>query len=291
MNFLTRAKLHAPHFLTEKKSISQFLILVATIAVIFWIIYKPIGIMAGQAALGGNTLPLYTAILVTSGIVIIALSRILLYNVIKKKDLQLSGFLAWIIGEWIIIIAAVAVLAQLINTNEELTIGTIITRSTLFVTAILAIPYIVSILLFQIREKQMEIEALKAMLSEQKAHPLIPADGMINFYDKSGHLVFGTKKKNLLYITANDNYTNIYFLNEGKTDCFIHHTSMKQVEEAYESQGLVRCHRGYLVNTENVKFLHKENDSLVLELIGSDTTIPVSKTYIDKVTHHFAGRS
>ena len=51
----------------------------------------------------------------------------------------------------------------------------------------------------------------------------------------------------------------------------------------------MRCHRGYLVNLENVKLIRKEKDGLVIELAQSSKTIPVSKSYADRVAHSFAG--
>lgn len=290
MIFFNKTLLHAPQFLTEKRSIFQFLTLGAIVAILFWMFYKPIGITGSKNGLWGESMPLYSAILVCAGITIIVLSRVLLYIVIKRVSMKISGYLTWLICEWIIIIAALTFLAQSINSNSTLSLSIIFGRVTIFVSVWLIIPYSFSILLFQIRERNMEISALKAMLNEQQTKPEIrpQIDEMMNFYDKSGHLVFGTQKKNILYIAANDNYTNIYYINDGNVDCYIHHSSMKQVEDAYVSHGLLRCHRGYLVNVQNVKLLKRENDGLILELYQTDTVLPVSKTYTDSVTHYFA---
>ena len=51
---------------------------------------------------------------------------------------------------------------------------------------------------------------------------------------------------------------------------------------------MVRCHRGYLVNLANVKYLRKEKDGLVLEIAYCDRLIPVSKTYAQDVVQQFA---
>ena len=51
---------------------------------------------------------------------------------------------------------------------------------------------------------------------------------------------------------------------------------------------MVRCHRGFLVNLENVKYLRKEKDGLVLEIASCERLIPVSKTYAEDVVKQFA---
>jgi DNA-binding LytR/AlgR family response regulator len=46
----------------------------------------------------------------------------------------------------------------------------------------------------------------------------------------------------------------------------------------------MRCHRGYMVNMEQVKVLRREKDSFYLELgIEGVKDIPVSKPYGDAV--------
>jgi DNA-binding LytR/AlgR family response regulator len=93
----------------------------------------------------------------------------------------------------------------------------------------------------------------------------------------------------VLYIEASNNYTNIHYINEDHEDCFILHNSMKNVEDTYASIGMLRCHRGYLVNLENIKLIRRDKDGMVIELAQSNKTIPVSKTYVNKVAHSFAG--
>ena len=161
MNFFNKTLLHAPQFLTEKRSIFQFLTLGAIVAILFWMFYKPIGITGSKNGLWGESMPLYSAILVCAGITIIVLSRVLLYNVIKRVNMKISGYLTWLICEWIIIIAALTFLAQSINSNSTLSLSIIFGRVTIFVSVWLIIPYSFSILLFQIRERNMEISALK----------------------------------------------------------------------------------------------------------------------------------
>ena len=65
--------------------------------------------------------------------------------------------------------------------------------------------------------------------------------------------------------------------------------TLKNIEEQSSNMGLIRCHRFYMVNSNNVKLLRKTKDGLLLEL---DTDIlceiPVSKTYLSAVSDFFS---
>ena len=100
--------------------------------------------------------------------------------------------------------------------------------------------------------------------------------------------IFSTRFANVLYIEAADNYANIHYLNDDKEDTFILHNSLKDLEKEYSGMGLLRCHRGYMVNVVNVKLMRKERSGMVLELSSSSKTIPVSKSYTAAVTAFFS---
>ena len=108
-----------------------------------------------------------------------------------------------------------------------------------------------------------------------------------SFFDRGGKLVFSTRKENVLYIEAADNYTNIHYLNDDKEDTFILHNSMKQIEGSALYPYMLRCHRGFMVNVLKVKLLRRDKDGLLLELSSCQRPIPVSRTYADKVVAQF----
>ena len=78
-------------------------------------------------------------------------------------------------------------------------------------------------------------------------------------------------------------------MNEGKEDTFILHNSLKKLEDKEKYEGLLRCHRGYTVNIENIKLIRKDKEGLVIELSQINRSIPVSRTYNEKVVRFFAG--
>ena len=60
--------------------------------------------------------------------------------------------------------------------------------------------------------------------------------------------------------------------------------TLKRTAELLTDTNVMRCHRGYMVNMEQVKVLRREKENFYLELgLEGVKDIPVSKTYGDAV--------
>lgn len=267
-----------------------FLLSVLLLSILFIIIYQPVGYMQTTGLLSPWNKYIYVAIQVITGFVILCISRIILRRYHEKLRMEQTHYIIWIGVEIVLISLVLSIMASGLNDHEEVVFSDLLWHITLDVVTILVLPYLVTMLLFTLRDrKQQIIELHKLLDSMTPAQPADP-DSMF-FYDRGGKLSFSTRRTNVLYIQAADNYSNIHYLNEGKEDTFILHNSMKNLDSAEMYKGLLRCHRGYMVNIENVKLLRKDRDGLVLELNQGSQAIPVSRTYNDRVVAFFTGAS
>jgi len=289
MSLKEQLKLYIPKFLTQKNAVATFLISVALLCIFFVVVYKPIGLIPNNGFLHFLSYRLYSVILVLVGMVVVVSSRQLLYWLQRRRTLQLKHYLIWLLVEFAVLVVLISAVACLISKRDDTNIAVVVERVVISVVAILTIPYIVSSLIFLLQEKRKEIATLTNQLKTAPVHANDDkTDNVIQFYDKGGHLVFVTKHSNVLYIESADNYTVIHYISGDKEDTLILHNSMKNMAETLASEGMVRCHRGYLVNLINVKYLRKEKDGLVLEMAHCDRLIPISKTYADDVVKQFA---
>jgi len=111
---------------------------------------------------------------------------------------------------------------------------------------------------------------------------------IINFHDEKGRLRLSIKFHNLFYIESCDNHVNIYYESKGKIIQFLLRRSMKDMENLYANYPLIRCHRSYMVNVEQVKVLRNDKNGVFLDLDILDAPdIPVSKTYSEQVIKLF----
>jgi DNA-binding LytR/AlgR family response regulator len=107
----------------------------------------------------------------------------------------------------------------------------------------------------------------------------------MRFYDDRHNLKIVLTPGDVLYITAEENYVNIFYTENGKLRTYVLRSSMKALEELCQDNGLVRCHRSFYVNPAHVKVLRKDKEGIVYaELDDKDAMhIPVTKRYYDNL--------
>ena len=289
MSIVDQLKLYIPKLLTQKRIVILFFALVLLFCIFFVVVYRPIGLLQPQGILSSLDFRLYSIILVLLGLVVFSVSRRSLYLVQRRIKMSLGAYFIWIGCEFLVLMVLLTVAAWYLNENPNVSWLELAGRVIIDIVALLTMPYIVTFLVFLWQQKRLEIATLTDQLQESKAVGSSDSrDEVIQFYDKGDKLVFVTKRSNVLYIEAADNYTIIHYLSGDKEDTLILHNSLKNIAETFSSQGMVRCHRGFLVNLENVKYLRKEKDGLVLEIASCERLIPVSKTYAEDVVKQFA---
>lgn len=125
------------------------------------------------------------------------------------------------------------------------------------------------------------------LLKESQAE-VAGRQNVFSFYDEKHELRLSVKRSNLLYLESADNYVCIWYLNKGALTKFMLRNSLKTLEEDLADTNVLRCHRSYMVNFDQVKVIRREKDGVYLELgIENVPDIPISKTYSEKVTHWF----
>lgn len=273
-------------FLTSKESILLFLVLSFFLAVILVVFVQPVGVLDYTSQNSALSPLARLALMAAGGYATVAVSRVVLMAVGRYKDLSFFTLAVWMFIELVFCVAVTAIMAWSLSGGGSLRLAPLSADILLGNVAVFLIPNVIAFLSFRLRELRMELVTLRRKFSID-TQPT-PAEQSINFYDKGGRLSFSTRFANVLYIEAADNYANIHYLNEDKEDTFILHNSLKDLEKEYSGMGLLRCHRGYMVNVLNVKLMRKERSGMVLELSSSSKTIPVSKSYTAAVTAFFS---
>lgn len=131
------------------------------------------------------------------------------------------------------------------------------------------------------------ILALSLRVFDYHTKGLEPVDmnQRMRFYDDKHNLKFVVQPDAVLYIEADINYVNIFYLENGRQRSYTLRTSMKAINDLCQENGLLRCHRSFYVNPSHVKVLRKDKDGLVYaELDATDVKhIPVTKRYYERL--------
>lgn len=275
-------------FLVHGGSIMWFLELTAVCTIFLVVFGQPTSILDYVEQTGVLSPLAQVSIGALSGFAVLMFCRAMLYLIGKKSELNLTQCIILLLVEAILCVAVVSLVLWALSGAGRMQLAPFVGDLLLSIVGLELAPYVISFLIYRLRLEHAEVLRLREMLPKPDRSDPALADRIINFYDKGNRLVFATKSTNVLYVEAADNYANIHYINEGKEDCFILHNSLKEMERAYSDSGLLRCHRGYMVNVENVKLMRKENNMIQLEINEVQKPIPVSKSYEKEFMRRFS---
>lgn len=237
----------------------------------FILIYRPLNV---HNFLGTEYFGIH--ITLVSCIMFIALVLLrLLYYFLPLTKLNYASYIAWCLGEMVFISFFVALYLWLVLCPDEPYLE-MLSVSFKYVTLISVIPYVILSLSLRIYEYH------ERMLSSSD-----PAGHKrIRFYDEKHNLKIVLASESIQYISAEENYVRIYYLEHSKVRNYVLRSSMKALEEICLENGLVRCHRSYFVNPQHIKTLRKEQEGVVFaELDASELQhVPVSKRYVEALS-------
>jgi hypothetical protein len=276
-----------PKYLTKKNVIVRTTIFTGLFALAFINFYSPFGVdrWLKEDNIQINELQffLYSSLVILTGMAVIVLSRVIMYQVARVQTINYSLYSFWIFIEITGMAAVYTIFVKYIlkDPREFYDIAMLTLKNTALV---LLLPYTVLWLYFAYREKIKELEELSSGSAAK-----ISVDKMIPFYDENNKLKFSVLLDDLLYLEASDNYVSIYYVNTDKVSKYLVRNTLKTLEQKLNSFDIVRCHRSYLVNFNKVKILKREKEGLFLELNAPNSlTLPVSKTYVTSIIESFS---
>ena len=225
----------------------------------------------------------YSSLVILTGVMVVVISRIVMYFVCRKQMINVWQYLIWI-GFEILLMALFYALFEKLILKDARIFSELVKISARKTALVLLLPYSVMWLYFSWRDKKEQIERMAEMqVFSDNTRDMIP------FYDDKSALKFSVKKENLLYLESTENYITICYLNKDKVSKYLLRDTMKKMEENFAGTEIIRCHRSYMVNFEKVKVIRKDREGLKLEFDNPDVIdIPVSKTYAESVMQTFS---
>ena len=277
MNFFAQ---FIPQYLLTKRSLTIMVTSTAAFAFFFVMIYKPFNV-EHWAEVSRFVFAACVLGIVLLGMSIAAISRVIMCYFAKKHRITYLQYIAWVGIELVLMSVAFTICSTL--TGVQLDIAEAFEKSLLNTSLILLIPYIISITAFTLQDRnsrlrQIEDDYDKAMQERASTKGIIP------FYDERGELQLSVTKENLLYVESADNYIYLWYMKGNLPKKLMLRNTLKRTAELLADTNVMRCHRGYMVNMEQVKVLRREKEGFYLELgIEGVKDIPVSKNYGEAV--------
>lgn len=280
---LNNMKNYIPKYLTEKQNVIWLVCGTALFGEVFILLFQPFGSREwAPAGAAGDWIYLGVAtavVLVAMGI--IAISRTIMYQYGKRHAIEYWQLAVWIFAE-ASAMSLVYTLVPALFMNVDRTFFSLLKEALLYTGCIMAIPYTVASMVFSLRDKERQLQLQREL---PQADDSRPGNEMLHFCDERGELKMSMRSETLYYIESADNYVMIYYRTGGRVQHYMLRSSLRRIEDEFsQTTDLVRCHRSYIVNLQNVKLLQRTDEGLLLDFdtegIGK---LPVSKTYAPMV--------
>lgn len=137
----------------------------------------------------------------------------------------------------------------------------------------ICLPYSFAVLIIYYRNQRAQIAELQTKVSAPSEKKLV----MLK--DENGKVKFSVQAKDLLMMESTDNYVSVFYVIENKLQRQLVRNTLKKLEEELKDDSMLRCHRSYIVNPQNVEFVQKEGKKLMIKVRQIEKTIPVSEKY------------
>lgn len=268
-----------PEYLADANNLVVTVVITSLFSIAFLTVYTPFS-ETSWFDLHKPATFILTVGLVSTAILLVIISRVIMFYRHKKKPLKTWAYILWNVIEMILVaFLYTGVTTTLIE--EDARPLNIFLKALLITFTMMAIPYsiILAVAVQRDRNRILRVVSSSDIVSDESPKK---NDDVIHITDNNGNLKLSVRLSNLLYIESQDNYVKVYFTSQEKLQSYLIRRKLKTIEENFSGGKLVRCHRSYIVNVSKVKVFRKENNSYVIDLDHPGTTpIPVSKKYFE----------
>ena len=87
----------------------------------------------------------------------------------------------------------------------------------------------------------------------------------------------------LVYLESTDNYVSIFFKEDTQVQKKLLRSTLTNIENQIPPSFIQRCHRSYLLNLHQIKYVDGNSRGLQLQLLDVDKIIPVSRKYVKEI--------
>ncbi len=282
-----------PSFIYSRANQIFMILFVPIFALVFINIYRPLDIyqtennfLINRGISPEMASQLIALMLVASGMVIAAISRIIMRAYVKRHTMTYLGYIVWILGEISTMATAYTLAAVVIGTDKST--PELFRNSFVKTTLIVFIPYVACYIYFIWQENRRELRELRKQIDRDET---VLQKAYIQIFDEKEEMRLSVRRENLVMIESADNYVCISYLSEHKIKKTMVRNTLNRVANHLQGTRIVRCHRSYMVNLDHAQVLHRDKEGVFIELgIEGLPNIPISKTYAENIREWLTDR-
>ncbi len=210
-----------PPFIYKRSSLTLLVVFTSVFALLFINIYKPFESPQWYPITQFEYF-LYSSLIILTGVLVVVISRIILFYYTKKRTLTYWEYIIWVIGEIFFMSLFYTLYSYTLDETRDFT--EVYRSSVINTSLILLLPYTITILFLSWKENSKRLKQLERELEQGEANVPVGAD-ILTFRDEKGELLLSIKKDSLLYLAA-DNYVSVWYLSKsGVSKYLVRNTS------------------------------------------------------------------
>lgn len=240
---------------------------------IFLLIFKPFNINQWFDDLNTplNLVLIFFSAAGMTGLMFTQFGLRIVFNIQLNSRLQ---FLAWLLVDFIFISLAIHTVDILLlnipffNFQEFL-------ENLKHTLLVVMLPYSVGILLLYLQQQHQVVEELTL-----KVNKPVNLNESVTITDENGKAAVNMPARNILYFKSEDNYILLYYKQENNLTKQLIRTNLKKLEQELNLPSLIRIHRSYMINCQNLLSAVKTSRGYKVKMdTEAEHHLPVSATY------------
>ena len=192
-----------------------------------------------------------------------------LRKIFKKDHFKVKDYFIWLLFE----IALISLVYIFLYGNPIGNFINDLVYSFKYTLLGICLPYSFAILIIYYKNQREEIELLQDKVSRPVEKRLI------SFKDENDKIKFSVLTKDLLLLESTDNYVSVFYILENKVQRKLLRNTLKKLGDSLKDNSIIRCHRSFMVNSQNIEFVQKEGKKLIVKVKMLEKNIPVSQKY------------
>lgn len=107
-----------------------------------------------------------------------------------------------------------------------------------------------------------------------------PTEDMLTLYAENESEWIKLRPTQLVYLESADNYVSIFYKEKDQIQKKLLRSSLTKIDSQIKPTYIQRCHRSYMLNLRQIKYVEGNSRGLQLQLLDLEKIIPVSRKYV-----------
>ena len=155
-----------PEYLNRKGNIVSLILFTAAFALVFINVYAPFG-ADSYLQLSGIMLFLYSSFVILTGMLVVVVSRVIMYAYSKRKNLNYLRYVIWVFAEILVMAVVYSIYVKFILADAR-DFMYVFNASLKNTSLVILLPYSILWLFFSWQDKSYRLEALKEAPFDRK---------------------------------------------------------------------------------------------------------------------------